>query len=123
MSVPIAHAANCHLAKRHVAPPEFIVPAIPQSEVLAKFLQEIGEHFGAFCRRFSSFNFQGKWPQKTFTKKIHDIFHIAPNIFFSLLQLWGLGGAPPEFIQRDGPKTVSESTVSNTELSEFFGLH
>ena len=54
------------------------VPAIPQSEVLAKFFEEIGEKCGEIFRRFSSFNFQGKWPQNI-SRKILDIFHGAPN--------------------------------------------
>ena len=77
------------------------VAAIPQIEVLAKFVQEIGEKCGEilaiFVCRFSSFKFQGKCPQEI-SQNILDIFHSAPNrvffffLFFSLLQLWGLGG-------------------------------
>ena len=44
------------------------VPAIPQSEVLANFFQEIGEKCGEILAKFSSFNFQGKWPQKIHEK-------------------------------------------------------
>ena len=34
---------------------------------------------------------------------------------------WGCLGSP--LVIGNGPNTVSESTVSNTELSEFFGAH
>ena len=47
--------------------------------------------FGENCCRFSSFNFQGKWPQEISQKHL-DIFHSAPNKVLSLLQLWGVEG-------------------------------
>ena len=53
---------------------------VPQKEVLVIFLQETGEK----CGEFSSFNFQGTWPQN-FSRKILDMFYSAPNI-------WGLEG-------------------------------
>ena len=47
--------------------------------------------FGEIFRRFSSFNFQGKWAQKI-SRKILDIFHSAPNKVFFTAATLGAGG-------------------------------
>ena len=71
-----------------------VVPAIPQSEVLAKCLHEISEKCGeilaelfadllpSICREHG---------RKKIHKKILNIFPTAPNVILSLLQLLGLG--------------------------------
>ena len=84
-------------------PPSEELSVSHQSEVLAEFLQEIGEN-AAKCRRtFSQVfirEFPGKMAATIFTKSPRDIFHSAPNKVLSLLQLWGAGG----------PKTFCESS-------------
>ena len=40
---------------------------------------------------------------------------------FERFRFFGSGGSSAKI--GNGPNTVSESTVSNTELSEFFGAH
>ena len=77
-----------------------LVPAIPQSEVLAIFLEEIGEKCGEilakmFCR-FLSCNFQAEWPQKN-SRRILDIFHSAPNKVFFFFTAATLGAGGPNF--------------------------
>ena len=70
------------------------MPAIPQSEVLAKFFEEIGEKCGEFWRNVSQIfvlQFPGKMAAKYFTK-ILDIFHGAPNSVFFTVQIWGPRG-------------------------------
>ena len=74
------------------------MPAIPQSEVLAKFFRrdrrKMRRNFGEIFRWFSSFDFQGKWPQKNSHKKKNPR-HFPRRTklsFFSLLQLWGPRG-------------------------------
>ena len=62
----------------------------PQGGVLGKFLQETGEKCGEmflflFCR-FSSTDFQGKWPQEIIQKNLN-IFHSAPNEVLSVMLL------------------------------------
>ena len=52
------------------------MPIVPQSEIQVKFSEEIFKethektrrNFGEIFRWFSSFNFQGNWPQEIFTQ-------------------------------------------------------
>ena len=67
-----------------------IPPERSSREIFVRDLRKMRRNFGEFFCRFSSCNFQGKWPQKN-SRKIIDIFHTVPNRVFSLLQLWGLG--------------------------------
>ena len=98
-----------------------VISVIPQSEVPAKFLQETGdkcsENSANIFWRFSSFNFQGKWPREI-SRKVCDIYHSAPSQVLSLLQLWRWGpdrGGPilsqvMEFL-RGGPFVSSVNTT------------
>ena len=70
-------------------------PAIPQSEVLAKFLKEICEQCGEILAKFFAdfiLQFPGKMAAINFTKNPRH-FRTARNqvFFFFSLQLWGLG--------------------------------
>ena len=71
-----------------------VVPVIPQSKVLAQFLQETGENCGELSAKFFA-DFRPSISRdnrrKKFHKKIRDIFRSAPNKVLSLLQLWELG--------------------------------
>ena len=57
----------------------FFMPIVPQSEIQVKFLEkyfqgdwwETRRNFGEIFRWFSSFNFQGNWPQKNSHKFLH----------------------------------------------------
>ena len=72
----------------------FIVPAIPQSEVLAKFLQEIGEKCGEIlAKMFADFrpSISRENGRKSFHEKSSTFSTVHQIKFFSLLQLWGFG--------------------------------
>ena len=79
----------------------------PQSEVLAKYLQDIAKRRGDiltnFSRRFWRLFFADFRPSisrengsKNISRKLLDIFHSAPNKVLSLVHLWELGGGPRE---------------------------
>ena len=53
-------------------------PERSSCEIFRRDRRKMRRNFGEIFRRFSSFNFQGKWPQKI-SWKILDIFHGAPN--------------------------------------------
>ena len=53
-------------------------PERSSCEIFRRDRRKMRRNFGEIFRRFSSFNFQGKWPQKI-SRKILDIFHGAPN--------------------------------------------
>ena len=76
-----------HAAREGV---EKVMPVIPQSEVLANYLQEVGEKCGENLPKFfAGFHlsiFKGKWPQEI-SREVLDIFHSAPNKVLALLQL------------------------------------
>ena len=72
-----------------------LVPAIPQSEVLAKFFKEIGEKCGEILANFFA-DFRPSMSRENGRKKCHEkssTFSTVHQIkFFSLLQLWGPRG-------------------------------
>ena len=75
-----------------------VVPAIPQSEVLGRFLQEIGENAEKFWRSFSQV-FVLQFPKENGRKSVHKIsstlqFHSAPKkvFFFHSCNSGGLWG-------------------------------
>ena len=53
-------------------------PERSSCEIFRRARRKMRRNFGEIFRRFSSFNFQGKWPQKN-SRKILDIFHGATN--------------------------------------------
>ena len=66
-----------------------------------EIMQKIGKKATEFWRNvslLSSFNLQGKWPQKN-SQKVLDIFHNAPNKVSSLMQLLGWGGPRKGWVQ------------------------
>ena len=72
-----------------------LVKEIPESEIQAKLFADAGEKHGEILatkiRRFSPFNFQGKWPQKNSRKILH-IFHEGRN---KILSQRGSGSGGP----------------------------
>ena len=72
-----------------------VVPAIPQSEVLAKFFEEIGEKCGEILAKFFA-DFRPSISRENGRKKFHEkslTFSTVHQIkFFSLLHLWGPRG-------------------------------
>ena len=70
------------------------VPAIPQSEVLAKNMQEISKKCGEILAKFFAdyrSSISRESPQKN-SLKILDIFHCAPNFSFGTAATLGAGG-------------------------------
>ena len=71
------------------------MPAIPQSEVLVKFFEEIGEKCSEILAKFFA-DFRPSISRENGRKKFHEkssTFSTVHQIkFFSLLQLWGPRG-------------------------------
>ena len=74
--------------------------------------------FGEIFRRFSSFNFQGKWPQKKFTKNPRHFPRCTKLSFFHCCNSGGLGAQEiglktkmdPENLEQKGRVSRSRST-------------
>ena len=68
----------------------------PESEKQEKMFrrqrQKMRRTFCETFRRFSSINFQGKWPQ-AIAQRIFHTFPTVPKKLLSLLRLWELGGS------------------------------
>ena len=65
-------------------------PERSSGEICARDGRKVRRTFGENICRFSSFNFQAKWPQDI-SRTILDTFHSAPNEVLSLLKLWEVG--------------------------------
>ena len=88
------NAANPQPCARVRSWHETIVPAIPQSEVLAKFFEEIGEKFGEILAKFFA-DFRPSISRENGRKKFHEkssTFSTVHQIkFFHCCNSGGLG--------------------------------
>ena len=94
------------------------MPALPQSEVLAQCLQDIGEKCGDF---FVVLQFPGEMATKN-SRKILDVFRSAPKSFFVIAATLGLPLLQGSFGPCSSPKWPKEFEMSSRGLKVQNGL-